>query len=223
MLTLGNQAVHDSAHLCRLPLALRTTASGLGLEVIHQYMDHRAVRCVHLVLRAIPAENGACLIFRVDIGPDRLDLEVVAHHDRDVDSTFVIPIDKHDVTIESPEQFLVEPHERRSVLRFDNPDDVGVDVLDDPGSHPRGGLVGRLLGQLDPADPFSATIGDDLDVLGRVLGLAIKFSAIFSQPGPAWRLSAFAPDRSVVVDAVDVELNEQVTDSLLIGGAVGNV
>jgi hypothetical protein len=43
--------------------------------------------------------------------------------------------------------------------------ETGIDVLDDTGGLADRGLVDGLLGELQPADPVAAVVGDDLDAL----------------------------------------------------------
>ena len=88
----------------------------------------------------------------------------LAGHDGDIDPPLVVAVDQHHVAIQPAQQLVVEPHQRRPVVGFDDADDVRIDVLDDPGGHAGAGLVDGLLGELDPADPTPAPGGDDLDV-----------------------------------------------------------
>ena len=103
-------------------------------------------------------------------------------HDPDVDAPRVVAVDQHHVLEVAAEQVLVEAAQRGPVLDLDDALDVGVDVEDHLRGHVRRDLVDGLLGELEPARPVEAAVGDDLDP--GVLVLDVERSPIRPQPDP---------------------------------------
>jgi hypothetical protein len=118
-------------------------------------------------------------------------------HDADIDAAFVVAVHKHHVPASRVEQIGVEPLQRRSILGFDDHDDVGIDAFGDhPRGHPGAGLVDGFLGQFDPADPTRSPVGDDLDVLVVSSGCRSKrprFLRSHAQRGDVVSLRRTAP------------------------------
>lgn len=153
MLATGDKAIHDPAHFGRLTQTPVPTTPRLRLEMIHQNVNNRVVWRPYPILRAIAAEDDSDGVDSVDMRSNRLDLQLCAGHYPDIDSTLIIPIDQHDVLVTTTEQFIVEPDKGGSILRFDYPNDIGVDIGDDPRRHPCTGLIGCFRRQFDPSDP----------------------------------------------------------------------
>jgi hypothetical protein len=101
--------------------------------VVDEYVNRWAIRRAHFVLWTIPTEDHANSVHRVDVRANRLDAATGAGHDRDIDPALVVAVNQHDVAIDPAEKLAVETHECRPILGFDDPDDVGTDVLDDLG------------------------------------------------------------------------------------------
>jgi hypothetical protein len=133
--------------------------------VVDEQPQVGAGRKLEPVLRAVAAEE---LIARdrvgdVDVGAHLHDVDRGDRHHADVDAARVVAVDQHAMPVPAGEQLGVEPVEGGAILRFDDGDDVGRDIVDDPGGHVDGGLVDGFRGQLEPADPRPASRRDDLD------------------------------------------------------------
>ena len=149
-----DESVGDAPDLSRLTQTSVASASGLALEVIDEHEHVGAALCPDLVFGAVAGEDDAVAVLGVDVGSDRVDREAGLAHDPDIDAAFVVAVHEHQVPVSRVEQIGVEPLQRRSILGFDDRDDVGIDAFGDhPGGHPGAGLVDGFLGQFDPADP----------------------------------------------------------------------
>jgi hypothetical protein len=114
--------------------------------MVDQNVQDGATGSPHLVLWAVPAEDHTVGINGVNVGPDRLDRILGFCQDPDVDAAFVVAVDEHDVRVNATEQFAVQPHQGRAILRLDDGEDVGVDVLDDLSGRSGSGFVGGFDG-----------------------------------------------------------------------------
>ena len=140
-----------------------------------------------MVLAAVAGEHDALVVAVEHVGADVGDHERRPHQDADVDAAVVVAVDEHHLLVRRAadvgEQAVGEPLQRRAVLGLDDAEDVGADVAHDHRRVPQRQLVGRLRGQLDPADPVGAAVGDDLD--GAAAGPAQEPAADDAQPGAA--------------------------------------
>ena len=155
---------------CRSRVALfsRWVAVALALEVVHEHDDAAAGRQVHRVLgavaaedRAVPSTSSTWLTIRL-IG-NRFLVRMP-----DIDAAVVVAVDHHHVRVERllrriDERCVGEVLERDAVLRLDHAEDVGADVADHLRRVLHRELVDALAGEVDPADPVDAAVGDDLD------------------------------------------------------------
>ena len=87
----------------------------------------------HLVLRAVSTEDSTNTIVSINVGANAFNREFLPSHDAYINATFVIAIDQHDVLVHIVEHLLVESDQRRAVFRFNDTDNVGVDVIESPG------------------------------------------------------------------------------------------
>ena len=160
----------------------------------------------------MPSEDLALVVGGIDVAAHPGDGETLLCHQGDIDAPFVVAVDQHDVLIPLVgcgfEHVLVEADQRGPVVGFDNPDDVGVDVCDDPGGVADGFLVNGFPFQLEPSDPVAPAVGDDLHAGGGA----------FEEPAPVLAET----DQAVAgVAVLQAEFGEDLDDAVLVGIGVG--
>jgi hypothetical protein len=98
---------------------------------------------------------------------------------------------------------------------------VGTDVVDYPGCHTRGGFVDRLFGQLNPPNPITASLGYDLHIFAFIARLAVKRTAIFSEPGPLRICGLIAANcLCFLIDCIDLKRKQKLADLFFVSCAV---
>ena len=106
---------------------------------------------------------------------------------------------------------------------FNDSENIGVNLLDDFGSHACAGFVSRFGSEFDPSDPIAASIGDDLDALSCILGFTVESAAILSQPCPLWKDGFFSADYALGIDGVDIKYQLTTRGFLVCRRAVNGI
>ncbi len=150
----------------------------------------------------------------VDVALDAHDRTARRGEQADVDAALVVAVDEHHVAIAVGQHRLVEAHERRPILRLDDGEHTGLEVLDDAGGHPDRHLVDRLDDELEPADPVGPPGGDDLDA--RRLPFDHEIAAVLAQHRQLRGLVGLADQPVIAARAGDHRQRLEVLEHLVL-------
>ena len=193
----------QARRLSRPQIVGRLVASArLRLEVVHDHeqlfgsttdAEHRCVAREQAVVALHHVRVARVAV--IDVALDLDDRPAGGRQQADVDAPEVVAIDEHHVAVAVGEHRLVEAHERRPVLGFDDGEHPCGEILDHLRRHADRHLVDRLDDQLEPSDPVGPAGCDDLDA--RRPPLDHEIAAVLPQDRQLRRLVRLADQSSV--------------------------